>query len=295
MGVVISLPFREISRHSVGLGSDRRLRQPATIAVDCNALQRIRRNTRHFFRGARAIRKCSPSATLQSELRAKIDIARTELEKKPGPRRHFPFFIRKRELIDPSKIAAAFDKLVIPAGHALDFFFNCLPNFTTGQGVVAEPVIYLRKTSAPAMPVLVADLELRSGDLTRASLNKLRFDKSPAGLFQMAVLYKILVEPQGLIGVNSVFEWDGSVFPGREKVRGWLQDISATVSRADFARLWEIDPAPALWLSNEAALVKFDVLAPNHGYFQHYGYIRSNRVVGFESLALVRVEPNFVF
>jgi hypothetical protein len=50
------------------------------------------------------------------------------------------------------------------------------------------------------------------------NLNPLNFEKSAAGFFQLALIYKILVEPEGLISINPVYDWEGILFPvGRNR------------------------------------------------------------------------------
>ena len=165
----------------------------------------------------------------------------------------------------------------------------------TGDGVYTIPVVYLRKQIEKPMPILVADMEMEFKDTTRAAVLQLEFEKSAAGYFQLALLYKLLVEPEGLINVNPVYDWEGILFPEKDRLRGWLQNIVSAITRTDFARLWDLDTSPAVWYASGRALVKFDVLEPNCGYFQHYCFFRSEKVVDFESLALVRIEPSIVF
>ena len=145
------------------------------------------------------------------------------------------------------------------------------------------------------MPILVADMELDLKDMPRAAIQQLDFEKTAAGYFQLALFYKLLVEPEGLISINPVYDWEATVFPGKNRLHQWLKNIVSSITRSDFARLWDLDTAPAVWHANDCVMIKFDVLEPNVGYFQHYCFLKSDEIVDFETLALVRIEPSIVF
>jgi hypothetical protein len=295
MGDLISLPFRQVSHLARDFGSVK-LDYPQTeISVHYTELKQLQAAIQRFFREARTIRKYSLPKLQRREFQRTIDITETEMNNGPKARPTFPFFVKKKEMIDLDRILGLFDKLTVPPDFQLDYFFNCLPNFMTGDGVYTLPVFYIREQTDPPMPILVADMELDFKELTRAAMRRLAFEKSAAGYFQMALLYKILMAPEGLINVNPVYDWEGLLFPGRERLRGWLQNIAAAISRVDYARLWDLDTSPAVWHAGGRALVKFDVLEPNYGYFQHYCFFRSDRIVDFESLSLVRIEPSVFF
>ena len=295
MGELISLPFKQVGNLARNIGSVK-LDYPLTqISVHHEELNRLKQSIHRFFKDARAIRKYTIPKRQRAQILKKVDITETELNNGPKARHTFPFFIKKEELIDISRILNCFEKLKPPADCQLDYFFNCLPNFMTGDGVYTIPVVYLRKQIEKPMPILVADMEMEFKDTTRAAVLQLEFEKSAAGYFQLALLYKLLVEPEGLINVNPVYDWEGILFPEKDRLRGWLQNIVSAITRTDFARLWDLDTSPAVWYASGRALVKFDVLEPNCGYFQHYCFFRSEKVVDFESLALVRIEPSIVF
>jgi hypothetical protein len=295
MGELITLPFKQVGNLARDFGSAR-LDYPQTeITVHYSELKQLQASLQRFFRDARTIRKYSLPKRQQSEYIKKADIAETEMNKGPKACPTFPFFIEKKETIDLARILGLFDRLGVPPDFELDYFFNCLPNFMTGDGVYTLPVFYMRKRTAPPMPVLVADMDLDFKALTRMAMRRLEFEKSAAGYFQMALLYKILVAPEGLINVNPVYDWEGLLFPGKERLRGWLQNIAAAISRVDYARLWELDTTPAVWHASGRTVVKFDVLEANYGYFQHYCFFQADKIIDLESLSLVRIEPSIYF
>jgi hypothetical protein len=295
MGELITLPFKQAGNLARDFGSAR-LDYPQTeITVHYTELKRLQASGQRFFRDACTIRKYSLPKRQQSEFVKIADFTESEMNKGPKARPTFPFFIEKKEMIDLTRILALFDRLEVPPDFQLDYFFNCLPNFMTGDGVYTLPVFYMRKRTAPPMPILVADMELDFKALTRMAMRRLEFEKSATGYFQMALLYKILVDPDGFINVNPVYDWEGILFPGKERFQGWLQNIASAISRVDYARLWDLDTLPAVWHAGGRTLVKFDVLEPNHGYFQHYCFFRADRIIDLESLSLVRIEPNVFF
>ena len=295
MGELISLPFKQVSHLAPDLGAVK-LDYPLTeISVHCGELKRLRASINRFFKDARTIRKYNIPLRERSAIRKKVDLTQTELNNGPRTRHQFPFFIKKDETIDLARILKTFDMLSLPADYRFDYFFNCLPNFMTGDGVFTVPVVYMRKQSQQPMPILVADMEMDFKDLSRAAVGRLEFEKSAAGFFQLALLYKLLVDPEGLISINPVYDWEGIVFPGREQLHNWQHNISSAITRTDFARLWDLDTSAALWHAKERALVKFDVLEPNCGYFQHYCFFDADKIVDCETIAVVRVEPSIVF
>lgn len=295
MGELISLPFKQVGNLARDVEAVR-LDYPLTeISVHFGELKRLRASIRRFFEDAGAIRKYSIPLRQRSEILKMVDSTQSELNNGPRNRHQFPFFVKKKETIDLTRIFKPFDKLSIPTGYQFDYFFNCLPNFMTGDGVYTVPIVYLRKQSQQPMPIMVADMEMDFKDLTRAAVRRLEFEKSAAGYFQLALMYKLLVEPDGLISVNPVYDWEGILFPGRDRLHKWLHNIVSAITRTDFARLWDLDTSPAFWHAKGRALAKFDVLEPNCGYFQHYCFFDADKIVDCESLAVVRVEPSIVF
>ena len=295
MGELINLPLHKV-RHPGRDAGPAKLDYPLTeVSVHFDELTRLRSSIDRFFKSVRGVRRHEIPKRECAEIRKKVGIAQTELNKGPGSRQQFPFFVNRTEWIDLPRIMAGFEKLECPPDGQLDYFFNCLPNFMTGDGVFAVPIVYFRENDRAPMPTLVADMELDFKEMTRAAVRRIEFEKTSAGYFQMALLYKLLVEPEGLIGINPVYDWEGVAFPGRERMRNWLQNISSTISRADFALLWNIDSSPAVWHAGGRALAKFDVLEPNCGFFRHYCFFRSGRVVDSKTLALVRIEPSIIF
>ena len=295
MGELISLPFKQVGNLARDFGSVK-LDYPQTeISVHHTELKRLQTSIHRFFKAAPTIRKYSIPMRQRSEILKKVEITETEMNNGPKARPTFPFFIQKKEMMDLSQILDAFDKVTVPADFQLDYFFNCLPNYMTGDGVYTTPVFYLRKKDDTPMPILVADMELDFKDTTRAAIHQLEFEKSAAGYFQIALLHKLLVAPEGLINVNPVYDWEGILFPGKERMRGWLQNIASAITRADYARMWDLDTEPAVWHANGRTLVKFDVLEANCGYFQHYCFFQADQMMDFESLALVRIEPSIYF
>ena len=295
MGELISLPFRQVGNLARDFGSAK-LDYPQTeITVHYTELKRLKKSIHRFFKATRAVRKYNIPKRQRPGILKKVDITGIELNNGPKARPTFPFFIKKDEMIDLERIMDSFDKVTVPADCQLDYFFNCLPNYMTGDGVYTIPVFYLRKQTDIPMPILVADMEQDFKEMTRTAMQRLEFEKSAAGYFQIALLHKLLVEPEGLVNVNPVYDWEGILFPGKERMRGWLQNIASAINRADYARLWDLDNEPAVWHSNGRTLVKFDVLEANCGYFQHYCFFQSDRIVDFESLSLVRIEPSIIF
>lgn len=295
MGELISLPFEQVGNLAPDIGTAK-LDYPLTeISVHYGELKRLRDSIDRFFEHAGPIRKYNIPLSQRSQIRKKVDLTQTELNNGPRTRQQFPFFIKKNKSINLTRILASFDKLSLPEDHRLDYFFNCLPNFMTGDGVFTVPIVYLRKKSRQPMPILVADMEMDFKELTRSAVGRLAFEKSAAGYFQLALLHKLLVEPQGLISINPVFDWEGVLFPGRDRLQKWLHNIVSAMTRSDFARLWDLDTAPALWHARGRALAKFDVLEPNCGYFQHYCFFEDDKIVDCETIAVVRIEPSIVF
>ena len=295
MGELISLPFKQVGHLARDFGSVK-LDYPQTeISVNYAELKRLQKSIQRFFNEAHTIRKYSLPKRQRPGILKKVHITETELNNGPKARPTFPFFIQKKEMIDLSRVLDAFDKVSVPADYQLDYFFNCLPNYMTGDGVYTIPVFYLRKMADMPMPILAADMEMDFRDMTRAAIHQLEFEKSAAGYFQIALLYKLLVEPEGLINVNPVYDWEGMLFPGKERMRGWLQNIASAITRADYARMWDLDTEPAVWHAKGRTLVKFDVLEANCGYFQHYCFFQPDQIMDFESLTLVRIEPSIYF